>query len=138
LAEERAARQALEQRIDQRESDERLTNAISGLRQQFNASDDDLREVINLAYQMGAGTDQLPYLYKAMTFDKINARVQAQRLVETQRAEEAQRRQAAAASANAVVSSGTIGSNGVTGQMPADGPMTIRQAVEAALAEHGL
>ena len=138
LAEERAARLALEERINQRETDDRLNTAINGLRQQFNANDDDLREVINLAYQLGANVDQLPYLFKAMTFDKINARVQAQRLVEKQREEEAAQRQAAAASAAQVVQQGTIGSNGITARAPADGPMTIRQAVEAALAEHGL
>lgn len=138
LAEERAARMALEERISQRETDERLAGMINDLRQQFNASDEDLQEVIGIAYKMGAPVEQLPYLYKAMTFDKINARVQAQRLSEQRTAEETQRRQAAAAQANAVVASNTVGSNGITSSRPADGPMTIRQAVEAALAEHGL
>ncbi len=138
LADERAARLALEERINQRETDERLNMAINGLRQQFNASDEDLREVINVAYQLGANVEQLPYLYKAMTFDRINARVQAQRLVDKQREDEAAQRQAAAAAAAQVVQQGTIGSNGITARAPADGPMTIRQAVEAALAEHGL
>lgn len=138
LAEERAARVALEERITQRETDERLAGMVNDLRQQFNASDEDLQEVIGVAYKMGAPVEQLPYLYKAMTFDKINARVQAQRLTEQRQAEETQRRQAAATQANAVVASNTVGSNGVTSSRPADGPMTIRQAVEAALAEHGL
>lgn len=138
LAEERAARLALEERLNQRETDERLNATIAGLRQQYNASDEDIQEVVNVAYQLGANVDQLPYLYKAMTFDKINARVQAARLTEQQREAETQRRQAAASAASQVVAQGTTGSNGLTSQVPADGPMTIRQAVEAALAEHGL
>lgn len=138
LAEEREARLALERRLEQRDVDERLNQTLAGLRQQFNASDDDIQEVVNIAYQMGASVDQLPYLYKAMTFDKINARVQAQRIEEQRRAADTQQRQAAAASANQVISTGTVGSNGITSQAAADGHMTIRQAVEAALAEHGL
>jgi hypothetical protein len=138
LAEERAAREALEWRITQRESDEALERAVTGLRQQFSLSDDDLREVIGTAYQLGAGIDQLPYIYKAIAFDKVNARVQAMRADQERKAHEEQRRQAGAASASQLISSGTVGSNGLTTQTAADGHMTIRQAIEAALREHGV
>jgi hypothetical protein len=138
LHEERAAREALEYRFTQRESDEALDRVVTGLRQQFQLSDDDLREVIGTAYQLGAGIEQLPFIYKAIAFDRVNARVQAVRADQERRAQEDQRRQASAANASALISTNTTGSNGLTTQVAADGNMTIRQAIEIALREHGV
>jgi hypothetical protein len=139
LAEERRAREDLERRISQRETDEQLERAVTGLRQQFNLNDDDLREVIGTAYQSGYGIEVLPMIYKSMAFDRLAARVQAQR--DRTAAEEAERsrRTAAKTQAGAVVANGSRGAGGLTNQVDAGGRMSLRDAIEAAFeqAERG-
>lgn len=132
IAQERHAREQLEARISQRETDEQLERAIGGLRQQFNLNDEDVRAVVNAAYQGGYGIEALPMIYKTMAFDRINARVQAQRAQQAAQEAETQRRTAAKSQAGQVVSSGGVGANGLTSQMDAGGNMTLREAIEAA------
>ncbi|MGF2075881.1 hypothetical protein, partial [Enterococcus casseliflavus] len=50
IHEERQARLALEQRLQQREADEQLRGVITDLRSQFQLSDDDLNQVVQVAY----------------------------------------------------------------------------------------
>ena len=132
IADERRARLELEERITQREVDEQLNRAIGGLRQQFNLNDEDVRAVVNTAYEGGFGIEALPMIYKTMAFDRINARVQAQRAQQAAQQAETQRRTAAKSQAGQVVSSGGVGANGLTSQMDAGGNMTLREAIEAA------
>jgi hypothetical protein len=139
LAEERQARMSLEERIAQREADQELERAIGGLRSQYNLNDEDVRTVVQTAYQMNLGVEALPLVYKTMAFDRISARVQAARTQqERERAEEA-RRTTAKTQANQVVGSGTGAGNGLTNQADAGGRMTLREAIEAAYeqAENG-
>jgi hypothetical protein len=135
LAEERQARLSLEQRLTQREEDERLEKAVSGLRQQFNLSDEDLQEVIGVAYQGGYGIEALPMIYKTMAFDRLTARVQAARAEQARQEAETARRTAAKAQAGQVVMNGSRGAGGVTNQVDAGGRMTLREAIEAAFDE---
>lgn len=135
LAEERQAREALEQRISQRETDEQLRSAVDGLRQQFNLSDEDLQEVIGVAYRGGFGIEALPMIYKTMAFDRIHARVMATRADEERRQADTQRRTTAKAQASQVVSNGSRGAGGLADQLDAGGRMTLREAIEAAFDE---
>lgn len=139
IAEERQARISLEQRLAARDEDERLEAAIGGLRQQFNLSDEDLQEVIGVAYQGGYGIEALPMIYKTMAFDRLAARVQAQQAEKARQEAETTRRTAAKSQAGQVVSNGSRGAGGVTNQVDAGGRMTLREAIEAAFddAERG-
>jgi hypothetical protein len=135
IAEERRAREQLEARLTQRETDEALERTITGLRQQFNLNDDDVRQVVQVAYEGGYGIEALPMIYKTMAFDRLAARVQAQQAQRAQQEAETQRRTAAKSAAGQVVSSRTVGANGITNQVDAGGRMTLREAIEAAFEE---
>jgi hypothetical protein len=139
LAEERQARLSLEQRIAQREADQELERAIGGLRNQYNLNDEDVRTVVQTAYQMNLGVEALPLIYKTMAFDRISARVQAARTQQERERAETARRTTAKTQANQVVGSGTGAGNGLTNQVDAGGRMTLREAIEAAFdqAENG-
>jgi hypothetical protein len=139
IAEERRAREGLEQRLAQREEDERLEKAVTGLRQQFNLNDEDLQEVIGVAYRNGYGIEALPMIYKTMAYDRLSARVAAARAAEEAKQAETSRRTAAKSQAGQVVSNGSSGANGITNQVDAGGRMTLREAIEAAFeqAERG-
>jgi hypothetical protein len=132
IARERQARLALEDRLTQREADEDLERSISGLRNQYPMSDEDVRAVVGTAYQMGLGPEAFPLIYKTMQFDRIDARVRAHRAEQARQQAETQKRQAAASRASQVVSSGTGQGNGLTDQRDAGGNMTLREAIEAA------
>jgi len=133
LVEERRAREGLEARITQRETDEQLAHAIGGLQQQFNLSNDDINAVVTVAYEGGYGIEALPMIYKTMAFDRLAARVQQAR---AQQAEQ-QRRTQAKTQAGQVVSTRSNGSNGLTNQVDAGGNMTLREAIESAFEQHG-
>ena len=57
LYEERQARMSLEERINQRETDEQLGRTIEGLRTQYGATDEDLRVVVTTAQQQNLGIE---------------------------------------------------------------------------------
>jgi hypothetical protein len=139
IAEERRARESLELRLSQREEDERLEKAVTGLRQQFNLNDEDLQEVIGVAYRNGYGIEALPMIYKTMAYDRLSARVAAARAAEQAKQAETSRRTAAKTQAGQAVSSGSRGAGGVTNQVDAGGRMTLRESIEAAFqdAERG-
>jgi hypothetical protein len=137
IHEERQARVSLEQRIAAREADEQLGQAIGSLRNQYQLTDDDIREVVGTAYNMGLGVEALPMIWKTMAFDRLSARVQAQRTQQEQQQAEEARRTAAKQQAGQIISSGTNGANGLTNQVDAGGRMTLRQAIEAAFEQSG-
>ena len=132
LAEERNARMSLEERISQREADEQLERAIGGLRSQYNLSDEDVRTVVQTAYQMNLGVEALPLVYKTMAFDRISARVQAARAKQEQERAETTRRTTAKTQASQVIGNGTGAGNGLTNQVDPGGRMTLRDAIESA------
>ena len=139
IAEERQARMSLEQRLAQRDEDERLEKAVDGLRQQFNLNDEDLQEVIGVAYRNGFGIEALPMIYKTMAFDRLAARVQAAQAEQARQQAETTRRTAAKSQAGQVVQNGSRGAGGITNQVDAGGRMTLRDAIEDAFnkAERG-
>jgi len=132
---ERQARLALEQRLNQREMDEHVDRTLNGLRQQYNASEEDIQAVVATAMRGNYPVDMLPMIYKAQTLDKLQARVQAAQLAQQQKQAETTRRQGSAAAANRVVSTGNSGSNGLTDRVELQERPTLRQAALAAFEE---
>ncbi len=138
LHEERQARLELETRINAREADEQLQRMVGTLRTQFNANDEDIRNVVTTAYQQGLPVEMLPMVYKTMAFDRIQASVQAHRDQQAALAAEEQRRQAAAAAAGRTISNGTGSAAPLTDRVDTGQPMSLRQAIEAAYDQAGL
>jgi len=137
-AELQAQVRALEHRLQQRDEDERLDRVVYGLRSQFQISDEDLNAVVATAQRFNLEPEALPMVYKTMQFDRLQARVQAARARDEQTKADNTRRQAAAASASGVITTGSS-ANGLTERVDvADSHLTIREAIEASLAEHGL
>jgi phage shock protein PspC (stress-responsive transcriptional regulator) len=131
IAMERQARQALEQRIAQREADEQLRGVVYGLQQQYGLNEDQIRAVVGQTMQMGLGIDFLPVVYQAMAFQ---AQQQAWQETATQQQATTAERQAAAAQAAAVVGNGT----GVNGGSPTPANpkySSYREAITAAFDE---
>jgi len=136
LAEERTARQALEQRFLQREADEELRGAVNGLKQQFSIDDDMARQVVAAAYQMGLPTQAFPMIYQSMAFQQMQARNGAREEVATTQATQDEQRRRAAAAAGQVIGGGQS-ANGVQGT-PANHEFTnYRDAIIAAFEQHG-
>jgi hypothetical protein len=138
LHEERQARLELETRINAREADEQLQRMVGTLRSQFNANDEDIRNVVTAAYQQGLPVEMLPMVYKTMAFDRIQASVQAHRDQQAALAAEEQRRQQAAAAAGRTISNGTGSAAPLTDRVDTGQPMSLRQAIEAAYDQAGL
>jgi hypothetical protein len=132
IAVERKARLDLEQRLAAQEADQQLGRAIDGLRSQYQLNEDDVREVVGVAFKMGLGVEALPMIWKTMAFDRLSARVQAQRTQQQQQEAEQAKRTAAKQQATGIISTQTNGANGLTRQADPGGRMTIRQAIEAA------
>lgn len=131
IMEERQARMALEQRLEQREADERLARAVDGLKQQYNASDEQVRAVVGQAMQMGLGIEAFPMIYQAMAYQ---ATQQATTQYTVEQEAERQRRQQAARKAASVVGTGSGAPN--TSQAPAAVTYSsIREAAAAAIDE---
>jgi len=137
LAEERQARIALQNKIEQREADEILYRAIGGLQQQLGATEEDVRAVVGQALQMGVGPEMFPMIYQAQQYQKSLAVQQAQTQSQQQTAAAEQQRQAAARAAAQVVGSGS-GVIGTTPVQVAGQPMTAAQAAAAALESLGV
>jgi hypothetical protein len=132
LAEERNARIALQERIEQREADEYLRSQIAGLKQTYQIGDDEVRDVVQQALRMGVGPEAFPMIYQAQAFQKLQVQQGTQQEVAAAAAEDdAKRRAAAAAQAN-VVGTGS-GATNVTTAAPVDVHMTPREAAEQAL-----
>lgn len=134
IQQEQLLRQIMEQQ-EQQAADARLGMAIAGLKQQYQIGDEQVRAVVGQALNMGVGPEMFPVIYESMAF-RLQQQAQAQHTASQEA--EAARRRAAAQAANAAVSTG----NGVSpsGQVVSAGqPITTpRQAIEAALAEHGV
>ena len=137
LYEERQARMSLEERINQRETDEQLGRTIEGLRTQFGATDEDLRAVVIAAQQNNLGIEALPMIYKTMAFDRIQASVQAHQAQQAAEAAKQQQRVAAKTAAGQVISNGQ-GAGNLTDRATTGAPMSLRESIEAAFEQSGI
>jgi hypothetical protein len=131
IVQERQARMALEERLEQREADERLARAVGGLKQQYSATDDQVQAVVYQAMQMNLGIEAFPMIYQAMAY-QASQQVSTQQTVEQQA--ERQRRQEAARRAASVVGTGT-GVPSTSQAPPAATYSSIREAAAAAVDE---
>lgn len=132
LAEERRAREALEQRFLQREADQQLREQLDGLKQRFQLDDNQVREVVAEAFRQGLPPQMLPMVYQSMAFARLQAQQQARGDFQGQQNLQTQQRQAAAAAASQVVGTGT-GAVGTTTDRGNDGNMSLMDAITAAL-----
>ncbi len=131
LAEERQARLALEQRIEQREADEYLRSQVESLKQTYGIGDDEVRAVVQQALQMNVGPESFPMIYQAQAYQKLQATTEAQQTyTQQQQADDEARRRAAAAQA-ATVTAGS-GATNVTPVQSANGITSPRDAILAA------
>jgi hypothetical protein len=131
IAEERQARLAIEERLAQRDADERLDRAVGGLKQQYNATDEQVRSVVQQAMRMQLGVEAFPMIYQAMAY-QASQQVTAQQTAGQEA--ESLRRQEEARRAAALVSTGSGAANTTTAQ-PAATYSSIREAAAAAIDE---
>jgi len=130
--------QIIGQLMEQRErenADRVLRSAISGLQSRYNADQTTVRQVIQTALQSNMGPEAFDMIYKNLAFDRAHeARQQAQ---QTRQQQEEQRR-AAGERASQLIGNGPS-ANGAGGPMPgpAEGRMSLSEAYEASLREHG-
>ena len=131
IAQERQARMALEERLEQREADERLARGVGQLQQQYGATDDQVQAVVHQAMQMNLGIEAFPMIFQAMAY-QASQQVSTQQTVEQEA--ERQRRQQAARQAAATVGVGT-GVPSTSQAPPAATYSSIREAAAAAIDE---
>jgi len=131
IAEERQARLAIEERLAQRDADERLQRAVGGLKQQYSATDEQVRSVVQQAMQMQLGVEAFPMIFQAMAY-QASQQVSAQQTAGQEA--ESLRRQEAARRAAAVVGTGSGAANTTTAS-PAATYSSIREAAAAAIDE---
>lgn len=132
IHEERQARLALEERLNQRESDEALRRAVGGLKQQFGATDDQARAVVQRAMKLNLDYGAFPMIYQAMAYE---AQQQATAQHTAVSEAEVARRRAAAQAASQTVASGGGAANVVPANNSATKFSSIREAIAASLDE---
>ena len=132
IAEERQARLALEARLAQQEADQHLREQVNGLKQRYQLDDNQVREVVTQAFQMGLPPQMLSFVYESMAFQKLTAQQQARQEFNGQQSQQEQARQAAAAAAAQVVGAGT-GAVGTTTDRGDTGNMSLQEAINAAM-----
>ena len=129
----------LSQLVEQREreqADRAVRSAIGGLQSRYQADQPTIRQVIQTALQSNMGPDSFDMIYKNIAFDRAH---QARQLAQQQRQQQEEQRRAAGERASQLIGSDTS-ANGAGGALPgpADGRMSISEAYEAALREHGM
>lgn len=134
IAEERQARIQLEQRLEQREADERLERAVGSLKQTYKVGDEEALDVVRAALNMGLGPEAFPMIYQAMAYQRQQAQLEATTQFNGQRTQAEAQRAAAAQAAAQVVGTGT-GATGTTSTPASDGHMSLRDAIESAFPE---
>lgn len=118
-----------------READAALQNAVSGLKQSYQASDEEVRQVVQTALQMNLGIEAFPMIYQSLAF-QATQQAQAQHTAE-QEAEEQRRRQAAA-KANQIIGDTTSVSESSQVRTDSRQINTPREAALAAFESFGM
>lgn len=132
LATERQRVNALEQRLAQQEADRVLMDSVNGLKQRFQLDDNQVREVVTQAFQLGLPPQMLPMVYQSMAFQRSQAQQEARNQFQGQQNQATQQRQAAAQAAQQVIATGT-GAVGTTTERGGDGNMSLAEAIEAGM-----
>lgn len=133
LAQSNSRLEQLEQRLAQEQADRELRDSITGLKQQYQASDEDIRLTVQTAMQQGLPLQALPMVYRSIAFEKsVTQQAARQEAGQTQAAQQ-QARQQAAAQAASVVGTGS-GATGTTQDQIADGKMSLHDAIMSGVA----
>ena len=122
--------------LQRRSADEAVRAEVGALRQKYQLDDATVQETIGIALQAGLGPGQLEMVYKNLAFDRAQ---QARALAQQQHGEQQAQRRAASANAQQLISSGSS-ANSAGAPMnngASDGHMSIREAFDAAIDEHG-
>ena len=121
----------------QREADRQLQMAIGGLQRRYQADDSIVREVIGVALQSGMGPASFEMIYKNIAYDR-DQQARAAAMAERQ-AQEAQREAAKTRGQQLIGNGGSAnGANASTPGGTPDGRMSIHEAYDAALKQHGV
>ena len=127
--------QQIMEREQQREADMRLQAAVSGLKQQYQIGDEQVRAVVGKALEMGVGPEMFPMIYESMAYQM---QTQAQTQHTAAQEAEANRKRQEAANASRVVGGGASvpAANQVAAEQ--NTVKSPRDAVLAALNELGV
>ena len=131
LNEQAKRQEELERKLAQREADERLMQAVGGLKQRYNATDEQAQAVVMEAMNRRLDIDAFPMIYESLAF-RAQQQAGAQRTA--QQEAEVQRRKQAASSAGRTVSQGS-GAVGATPAEPAARYGSLREAIAASIDE---
>ena len=126
----------LSQAEQQREADRQLQAAIGGLQRKYQADDSMVREVVGQALQAGMGPASFEMIYKNIAYDR-EQQARAAALAQRQ-AQEAQRGAAKVRDQQLIGNGGSANGAGARTPGTPDGHMSISEAYEAALREHGV
>ena len=128
LAQIERQNQALQSQWEQRQADEQLRQAVSGITQRYQLTDADVREVVSTALQHGMGPESFDMIWKNIAFDRAQA-ARAQPA-----ATPAGRGERTAAGRQRWLRHTGRNDTGTE----ASGPMTISEAFDLALREQGV
>ena len=121
----------------QRDAERRLNVAIGGLQRKYQADDSMIREVVGTALQAQMGPESFEMIYKNIAYDREQQARQA--AMATRQTQEAQREAAKTRGQQLVGQGGSAnGAGSTTPTGTPEGHMSITDAYEAALREHGV
>lgn len=119
----------------QRQADETLRSAIGGLQQRYQLDDATVREVVGTALQSRMGPESFEMIYKNLAFDRAQT-AQAQAYAARQ-ANETQRAGARSVAQQLIGNGSSANGAGGAEPGPAEGRMSLSEAYELALKQHG-
>jgi hypothetical protein len=135
LAQIERQNQTLQQQWEQRQADEQLRTTVSGLQQRYQLNEGDVREVVGAALQRNLGPESFDLIWKNIAFDRAMA---ARQQALAQQQQVAATRQQASANASQLIGNGASASMaGTTGVPPSGGNLTISEAFDLAMRQHG-
>ena len=126
----------LMEREQAQQADRVLRESIGGLQRKYQLNDSDVREVVSVALQNRMGPESFDMIYKNIAYDR-EQQARAQAMANRQAQE--QQREAAKQRGQQIVGQGPS-VNGAGGQPPGppDGRMSISEAYDLALKQHGV
>lgn len=130
-----ARQRQIDEDLARRQAREVIGTQVNALKSRYQASEEDVQQVIQVAMANRMGPESFDMIYKGIAFDRAQqARAQLQQQRQTQ---EQQRRQAAQNAQQLVGSGGSA--NGAGGPLPgaeAERKMSLNEAFEAAWEQH--
>jgi hypothetical protein len=120
----------LQQQWEYQQAQQKLAQSVAALQQRHGLDADTTRAVVATALQMGVGPEAFDQVYKAIAYDRMVAEQQARQQYDEKRRGEDEQRTAAKADAAQTITAGASANGTMVGS---DGPMSVREAFEAAL-----